>query len=184
MKYTIGPRSLRFVCPWLPKRRAVELAAALGDAFHRHHITTLARAAAAIAQMAHESDGFRTAVEYASGAEYEGRRDLGNVRPGDGKRFKGRGFIQITGRANYSAISHALKHDFVLHPGDLEHDSWAAMASASWWEAHGCNQLADRGDFIGLTRRINGGTNGLGSRRAYYRRARVVARFLTPRREK
>jgi putative chitinase len=181
MSYTIGPRSLRFVCPWLSKQRASELAPALGQAFYRHHITTPRRAAMAVAQMAHESAGFRTATEYASGAEYEGRRDLGNIHPGDGKRFKGRGFIQITGRTNYSAVSIALGHDFLIYPEKLAHDHWAAMASCWWWEAHGCNQLADRGDFTGLTRRINGGLNGLASRRAYYLRARAVGRFLTPR---
>jgi putative chitinase len=123
----------------------------------------------------------RTTTEYASGAAYEGRHDLGNVHPGDGVRFKGRGFIQITGRANYAALSHAFGHDFVARPTDLAKPRWAAMASCWWWKAHGCNELADSMDFVALTIRINGRTNGLADRQAIHARARAVAGQLVPR---
>jgi putative chitinase len=132
--------------------------------------------------MAHESDGFRTTTEYASGAAYEGRRDLGNTRKGDGRRFRGRGYIQITGRTNYTAVSRAFGHDFLKHPEDLATPRYAALASCWWWSRHGCNELADQGDFVALTRRINGGTNGLADRQQYHRRARPVAAFLVPKR--
>jgi hypothetical protein len=90
-------------------------------------------------------------------------------------RFKGRTYIQITGRTNYAAISHALGVDFLAHPAKLAEPAYAAKGAAWWWKTHGCNQIADTGDFTALTRRINGGTNGLASRQAYYRRARLVA---------
>jgi putative chitinase len=135
-----------------------------------------------VSQFAHETDGFRTTTEYASGAAYEGRRDLGNVRPGDGPRFRGHGMIMITGRANHAKASKALGHDFVAHPTHLAEPRWAALASCWWWQNHGCNRLADANDIEALTRRINGGVNGLAERRIYQARARQVADQLVPRR--
>lgn len=178
----VSSAALRHVCPWLTRRQAAQLGRALGPAFQQYEITTPERAAAAVAQMAHESAGFRTAAEYASGAAYEGRRDLGNTHPGDGKRYKGRGYIQITGRTNYTAISRALGHDFVRRPEHLARPRWAAQASCWWWHAHGCNTLADQHAFLLLTRRINGGYNGLADRQALHLRAQRVARDLVPRR--
>jgi predicted chitinase len=182
--YRLGWRSIRRVCPHLTTAQARTIADALGPAFRASGITTRRRAAMAVAQMAHESAGFRTTTEYASGAAYEGREDLGNIRPGDGRRFKGRGYIQITGRANYRAVSKALGHDFLARPADLAKPRWAAKASCWWWKNAGCNQIADRGDFVALTRRINGGVNGLADRRRYYRRARLVSPFLVPKRRR
>jgi putative chitinase len=182
--YRLGWRSIRFVCPHLTPSQARRIADALGPAFYEFQITNRRRAAAAVAQFAHESAGFRTTTEYASGAAYEWRADLGNTRPGDGKRFRGRGFIQITGRANYREVSRALRHDFIARPHDLALPKWAAKASCWWWRAHGCNQLADRRDFTALTRRINGGTNGLADRQRLHRRARIVSQFLVPRRRR
>ena len=175
-------RAIRQVCPSLTPRDARRIGRSLGPAFMRHGITSPPRAAAAVAQFAHESAGYRTTTEFASGAAYEGRRDLGNVHPGDGVRFKGRGYIQITGRANYTAVSKAFKHDFTARPTDLAEPRWAAMASAWWWTNHGCNEIADSGDFVALTRRINGGTTGLADRQALHARARAVAAQLVPRR--
>jgi predicted chitinase len=182
--YRLGWRSLKVVCPNLTTAQAKQLARDLGQAFYDFAATTRTRAAAAVAQLAHESAGFVYREEIASGAAYEGRRDLGNTHPGDGRRFKGRTYIQITGRSNYAAVSRALGHDFVAHPATLAEPAFAAKGAMWWWKTHGCNELADRGDFVALTRRINGGTNGLASRRAYYRRARLVSMFLTPKRRK
>jgi putative chitinase len=177
----VSPSALEHVCPWLTASQARRIGRALGPAFVRYDITTARRAAAAVAQFAHESAGFRTTTEYASGSAYEGRRDLGNTHPGDGTRFKGRGFIQITGRANYAAVSRAFGHDFLARPGDLAEPRWAARASCWWWHAHGCNQIADGGDFVAVTRRINGGTNGLHDRQVLHARASQVADRLVPR---
>lgn len=179
-KYSIGWRSIQKVAPHLSDAKAQEIADALAPAFAQFNITTPRRAAMAVAQFAHESAGFRTTTEYASGAAYEGRRDLGNTRRGDGVRFRGRGYIQITGRHNYTNVSKALGHSFVNSPGDLAQPKWAAKASCWWWNNAGCNGLADRNDFKALTRRINGGYNGLADRQIYYGRARQVAQYLVP----
>lgn len=153
-------------------------------AYALRRIDTPRRAAMFIAQIAHESGGFRFREEISSGAAYEGRRDLGNTQHGDGRRFKGRTYIQITGRNNYAAVSKGLGRNFVIRPHALGAPRYAALGAAWWWSTHGCNQLADSGDFLAVTRRINGGTNGLADRQKYYRRARSVARFLVPRRRK
>ena len=180
--YRLGWRSLRRVVPGLSVDKYKQLARDLGQAMHDYNINTRKRATMFIAQIAHESGGFRYREEIASGAAYEGRRDLGNTQPGDGRRFKGRSYIQITGRANYAAISRAWGINFLRDPQRLAEPKYAAKGAAWWWATHGCNQLADTGDFIAVTRRINGGTNGLADRQNYYKRARLVAPFLVPKR--
>ena len=111
---------------------------------------------------------------------YEGRRDLGNVEPGDGKRFLGRGLIQVTGRDNYKAATRALRAvesrapDFEQDPVALEQPPWAALSAAWFWHSRGLNALADRGDFLGITKKINGGTNGLDDRLALWAAAKKV----------
>lgn len=162
-----------------PQQRfgAAQLAAALTVACNEWEIDTPARVAAFLAQIAHESDGFRTAREYASGTAYEGRRDLGNTEPGDGPRFKGRGFIQITGRANYAEAGRELGLDLIGHPDLLEEIDNAASASAWWWWKRGLNALADADDeaaMTAITKRINGGLSGWDSRLKLWRRARNV----------
>lgn len=178
--WTIDPVALRHVCPNLEPDEARRIAEGLGEAFRRYEINTARRAAMAVAQWAHESDHFRTATEYASGDAYEGRMDLGNTQRGDGRRFKGRGRIQITGRANYEAIAVALDLDCVANPDILASPPNSELASGHWWHAHGCNELCDRDDFVALTKRINGGTRGLQDRRRLYALAQKVDGRLVP----
>jgi putative chitinase len=165
--------------------QARRIAPGLALAMKRYGITTPVRAAMFVAQCAHESDAFRTSTEYASGDAYEGRRDLGNIRRGDGRRFKGRGRIMITGRVNYTRVSAALGKNFVASPERLAATPWSELASAWWWSGHGLNALCDRhiGDdrVRACTRRINGGYNGLEQRRRYARRAMQVKHLLVPR---
>lgn len=120
-----------------------------------------------MAQLAHESGGFRYMEEIASGAAYEGRADLGNVMPGDGKRYKGRGPIQLTGRANYREYGHALGIDFESHPEIVALPSVGLMVACRYWTANKLNALADADDVEAITRRINGGLNGFAERKAY-----------------
>ncbi len=181
-RYRLGWRSLRRVVPGKTRAQYRALAVELGEAMERFNITTPRRAAMFIAQTAHESGGYKFREEIASGAAYEGRRDLGNTHRGDGVRFKGRTYIQITGRSNYAQISDALDKDFVRDPVSLAWPKYAALGAAWWWSRHGCNKLADSGDFVAVTRRINGGTNGLADRKAYYARAAKVAKYLVPKR--
>ena len=134
------------------------------------------RIAAFLAQVGHESGGFVWTREIwgptAAQKRYEGRSDLGNTKPGDGFLFRGRGLIQITGRDNYQRASAGLGVDVVADPHALEGRALAARSAAWWWKTHGCNQLADGGDFVALTRRINGGTNGLADRETRWERAK------------
>jgi len=178
--WTIDADALQHVCPNLSDEASRAIAGGLGEAFARFDITTPRRAAMAVAQWAHESDHFKTATEYASGDGYEGRADLGNTRPGDGRRFKGRGRIQITGRVNYERIAKALDIDCVSNPDLLAQPPYSELASGQWWHLHDCNRFCDHDDFVGLTERINGGRRGLSDRQQLYTRAKQVQERLVP----
>lgn len=134
-------------------------------------ITTKQRACCYVAQLAHESGNFYYMEEIASGSAYEGRTDLGNTQPGDGKRYKGRGPIQITGRYNYTQASKDLGIDLVNNPQLASKPEIGFKLSAWYWNKHNLNSYSDRYDFTGLTKAINGGTNGLADRRQYYEKA-------------
>ena len=129
------------------------------------------REAAFLAQIAHESGELRYVEELASGDAYEGRDDLGNLAPGDGVRYKGRGLIQLTGRHNYEACGEALELDLVACPELLEEPINACRSAAWYWHSRGLNDLADRHQFLRITKVINGGTNGWNDRLKYYQRA-------------
>ena len=103
---------------------------------------------------------------------YEGRRDLGNTHKGDGKRYKGRGLIQLTGRYNYGKASEALGHDFVANPEDAAIFPWAAESAGCTGRPHKLNRHADTDDVRAATKAINGGLNGLASRTVYLDRAK------------
>lgn len=153
----------------------------LEDACIRFGITTTLQKAHFLAQVAHESDGFATTVEYASGAAYEGRADLGNTEPGDGRFFKGRGLIQLTGRYNYTDYSRAMYGDdrAVRAPVMVAQLPDAALAAGWYWQSRGLNPLAADDDLERVTRRINGGLNGLDSRAGYLRLAKRLFSEMT-----
>ena len=119
-----------------------------------------------LAQLAHESGNFKYMEEIASGAAYEGRKDLGNTQAGDGKRFKGRGPIQLTGRANYRRYGQQLGIDFENNPAIVAIPSVGLLVACKFWSDNGLNELADKDDVVSITKRINGGTNGLADRKA------------------
>lgn len=159
----------------VPLARVDKFVAHLNAAFTHFGIDTPARVAAFLAQVAHESGGFRYVRELASGRAYEGRKDLGNIYTGDGVRFKGRGLIQITGRSNYAAIERDLQlPGLTQNPQWLENDKWAVWSAGWFWDKNGLNVLADDGLFKQITRKINGGYNGLDDRYKYYERAKRV----------
>lgn len=143
-----------------------------------YDITGPVRVAAFLAQVGHESGGFKYTREIwgptPAQQRYEGRADLGNTQPGDGSKYRGRGLIQITGRNNYAKASGALGIDLVSVPDQLELKPLAARSAAWWWSAHGCNELADYGDFERLTRRINGGLNGYADRVTRWGKAKAA----------
>ncbi|WP_375198952.1 glycoside hydrolase family 19 protein [Cupriavidus metallidurans] len=173
----ITSAQLRAIMP-LAGARADVFAPPLASAMLQFEINTPTRAAAFLAQVAHESAQLRLLREIwgptPAQRRYEGRTDLGNTEAGDGKRFMGRGLIQITGRKNYLLCGFALHLDLISMPGMLEQPD-AAAASAGWyWHAHSLNRYADAGDFVGLTRAINGGINGITERRAFWAKAKDV----------
>jgi putative chitinase len=152
--------------------------------YYKHLITEMAtrsintplRRAHFLAQLAHESGSFVYAEELASGEAYEGRvKDLGNTEKGDGKRFKGRGLIQLTGRKNYKAYGDDIGRDLTKDGAwvQVATDPVLAVGAAGWfWDTHKLNAHADADDVLKITRIINGGTNGLEDRIRYLGRAR------------
>lgn len=165
-------------------RTQIPIATAFGDilaeACAAYRIDTPLRLEHFIAQCAHESDGFRTTEEYASGRAYEGRKDLGNIKPGDGVRYKGRAVIQLTGRDNYRAFTKWMRKikpdcpDFEAQPELVAQFPWAGWAAVFFWSEKGLNSLADKDDLIAITERVNGGRNGLASRAKYLARAKTT----------
>ncbi|WP_338678903.1 glycoside hydrolase family 19 protein [Janthinobacterium sp. TB1-E2] len=158
----------------LARLRAAAFLAPLNAAMVEFGITTPARQASFLSQVGHESGQLRYVRELASGQAYEGRADLGNTQRGDGVRFRGRGLLQVTGRANYAACGKALGLDLLAQPELLEQTVNACRSAGWFWQTRGLNALADAGDQERVTRRINGGVNGLAERLALYREARKV----------
>lgn len=154
----------------------------LNAAMKRWQIDTPRRIAAFLAQIGHESNQLRNVREIwgptPAQVRYDVRTDLGNTpqADGDGKRYRGRGLIQITGRANYAAVSIALFGDdrLLQQPELLEQPEWAAESAGWFWSTNGLNRLADGGRFEAITRRINGGLNGQDDRLALWDRAKEV----------
>ncbi len=170
----ITQEQLSAIAPYSKRDRLEKLLPHLNNTMQRYAITTPLRKAHFIAQVGHESDGFNTNVEYASGAAYEGRRDLGNTQAGDGVRFKGRGLIQVTGRANYADCGRALGVDLISNPQRLGDYDLACLSAGWYWDTRKLNADADYDDILTITKVINGGTNGLADRQSYLARAKRV----------
>ncbi|MHC8288426.1 glycoside hydrolase family 19 protein [Pseudomonas sp. XS1P51] len=157
---------------------------ALNSAMAHHNINTPKRIAAFLAQVGHESGQLRYVRELGSD-QYLSKYDTGTLAArlgntpepdGDGQKYRGRGLIQITGRHNYRQCSLGLFGDERLLelPELLEQPQWAAESAAWFWAQNGLNELADRDQFNSITRRINGGLNGLQDRLQLWGRARAV----------
>ena len=154
----------------------------LDAAMTKFQITTLPRAAAFIAQLAHESGEFQFMQELWGPTSAQRRYEpestlahaLGNTQKGDGHRYKGRGPIQITGRGNYDKYGRIIGVDLAGQPELAALPDHGFDIAGVYWTRNGLNELADAGDFRRITQRINGGYNGLAEREAYYRRARLV----------
>jgi putative chitinase len=177
---------------------------AINDTAARFSIDTPIRQAMFLAQLAHESGELRHAVEnlsysavalrrvwpgrfsaadaeaYARKPEkiasraYADRMGNGDEASGDGWRYRGRGLIQITGRDNYRTCGEALDHDFIAAPDDMAKTPWSVLSAGWFWDSRRLNPIADRDDIEAVTRKINGGTNGLDDRKEFYERAKAV----------
>lgn len=157
---------------------------ALNAAMYGRRITTPKRIAAFLAQIGHESGELRYVRELGSD-QYLSKYDIGSLAArlgntpeldGDGQKYRGRGLIQMTGRRNYLVCSQALFGDerLMQQPELLELPQWAAESAAWFWQSNGLNELADKDQFNTITRRINGGLNGLENRLQLWRRAKAV----------
>lgn len=164
------PEQLQLAIPYCGAR-AHAFAGPLTTAMAEFDISTPQRKAAFLAQVAHESGSLRYTLEIASGDAYEGRADLGNLQPGDGRRYKGRGLLQVTGRANYRACGNALGLDLISSPQLLESPAGASRSAGWYWKARSLNAFADRDAFGSLTKAINGGYTHLDERCAAWRAA-------------
>jgi predicted chitinase len=182
---------LHAIMPNLSAARSAALFPFLSAALKEFAIDRPARTAAFVAQLAHESGQFRFMEElwgptpaqqrYEPPSELAAR--LGNTEPGDGLRFKGRGPIQITGRANYRQFGQLLGMDLLQDPPTAARPEVAFRVAALFWSKKGLNELADEANadaFREITRRINGGFNGLAERQRFYDVARTVLGVTGP----
>jgi len=147
------------------------------EAMQMGGITTCPRVAAFIAQIGHECGDLRWMIELADGSMYEGEADKGNIYPGDGKKYKGRGAIQITGRYNYGEITKYFNHDFINNPTDAALPQWGFKIAVWYWTTHNLNPIADENTqaaFDRVTVSINGGYNGKADRDAHYAMAKKI----------
>lgn len=172
--YPLNSKQLLAIMPRLPLRSADKYLPHIIQAMDEWLIDNTRRIAAFLAQLAHESCELRVWEEIATGRAYEGRLDLGNTIPGDGVRYKGRGPIQLTGRLNYRLAGQALQLDLEEHPERVLEPGVGFRVAGWYWYTHGLNRLADRGKFTSITRRINGGLNGMHSRLWYWGQAKQV----------
>src|SRR5262245_23239903 len=181
----VTAEQLQSIMPGLRPERNAELLPFLTAAMTEFAIEAPARAAAFLAQLAHESGQFRFMEEIWGPTDAQRRyepittlsRALGNTEAGDGKRFKGRGPIQLTGRANYQRFGDLLSVDLVADPPRAANPDVAFRIAGLFWSRKGLNELADLATtdaFTQITKRINGGTNGLADRQAFYAVARKV----------
>ena len=170
------------IMPMLPQAKLLLYLPPLNLAMQACEVNTMLRTAAFIAQLAHESGEFRWMEEIWGPTDAQRRYEppnalaakLGNTQAGDGKRFKGRGPIQITGRFNYAKYGGLLGIDLIADPPRAAAPEVAFATAGLFWKTNGLNELADAQQFITITRRINGGTNGLADRQQYYAKAQAV----------
>ena len=143
----------------------------MNSCLEKYEITTPERMRHFLSQTAHESGGGRYKKELASGEAYNGRDDLGNTSPGDGPKYKGAGYIQLTGKYNYSRLAEYLGDPRVMEGVEYVAENLPFTSAGYWWEDNRMNELIDSGaDVLAVTKRVNGGTNGLADREHYYQR--------------
>ena len=161
---------LRALGPKAPASTINALAQEAPDILRMNGIDTDLREAHFWAQAAHETGGFRWFTEIwgptPAQKRYERRKDLGNVQTGDGYRYRGRGIFQLTGRANYERYGELIGIDLLRNPDEASQPATALRIACEYWRDHDLNALADKDDLVGLTRKINGGTNGIQDRKA------------------
>ncbi|MBV9961530.1 MAG: glycoside hydrolase family 19 protein [Parafilimonas sp.] len=156
------------------------IADALNETFSKYEINTNLRMCHFLGQVLYESSAFRYSVEIWGNTEaqkrYDTRTDLGNTPEldGDGYKYRGRGWIQLTGKTNYRLASDEFHQDFVSNPDLLAKEPWDGLAAGWFWSKRKLNTFADADDIITITKRINGGFNGLNERKMWLTKAKGV----------
>jgi predicted chitinase len=179
---TLTESDLQQIMPTLPSAKLQLYLPFLNRIMEVYEIDTPLRASAFLAQIAHESAELKfmeeiwgpTAVQNRYEPPSDKATELGNTQPGDGRRYRGRGVIQLTGRANYQTFSDELGVDLVGNPDLVATPQFAFETAGLFWKLKGLNELADVQDFTAITRRINGGLNGLANRQKYYEIAKEL----------
>lgn len=141
----------------------------LNSCLEKFNINTPGRIRHFISQCSHESACGIYTRELANGSAYEGRKDLGNTQVGDGKKFKGAGYLQLTGRANYQALANYLNDQSIMQGVDYVATHYPWTSAGYWWYKNNMNSLCDKGVTCkDISYRVNGGYNGLSDRQNYY----------------
>jgi len=181
----VDAETMREVAPKFTGARAAsqakiiaEAGAVLAATLERYDVTSRLRIAHFLGQTCHESAGYRTTQEFASGKAYEGRKDLGNTQKGDGPRYKGRGLLQLTGRANYADYGKVLGVDLVNNPALAAQPALSLKIACEYWKRRNINADCDRDDVQAVTRKVNGGLNGLSDRIALTEKAKTAVARL------
>lgn len=178
----ITAADLKLLCPNGKGETLMLLAKAMPNVLPAYGITTGLRFCHFIAQAAHETMGFATLQEL-GGADYFNRnygpqtrvgKRLGNTQPGDGARYHGRGIFQLTGRTNYAAYGKRLGLDLIAKPDKAAEPETSLRIACEYWKTHNLNSNADLDDITEITRKINGGRNGLSERKAYLAKAKTL----------
>jgi len=178
--FVVTDDQLKAIMPHLPAEKRTEYLPHIVKAMADHAVNTAKRAAAYLAQIAHESAELKYMAEIWGPTDQQKKyephtelsKTLGNTETGDGFKYRGRGPIQITGRDNYKKYGDALGVDFIANPDLAEQAEHAFQVSCAFWKSHGLNELADAGDFKAITHKINGGLTGLADREKYFETAR------------
>lgn len=177
----VDAQTLREIAPVFSganAQRQNAIIVAVGEVLARtlqaYEIDNRLRIAHFLAQTCHESAGFRTTEEFASGHAYEGRADLGNTQPGDGVRYKGRGLLQLTGRANYRDLGRILSIKLEQHPELAAEPVLSLTIACEFWKKKNINAACDSDDVVAVTKLVNGGTIGLHERRILTSKAKTA----------
>lgn len=174
---SITKSQLSIIAPTIKEPNLTIYTDALNVTMKEYSIESPSQKCMFLAQVLHESGACRYVKELASGSAYEGRKDLGNTQVGDGIKFKGRGLIQVTGRANYTRLGEFLKLDLLSNPEILEKPELASKSAGWFWHSRKLNTTSSVNTveaFLAVTKKINGGTNGLEDRTLYWNRAKKV----------
>lgn len=186
----IGPKTYTALLNWTARRdlgeRGVLLGRGMASEFKKHGITTRLRLIHFIAQAAHETSGFRYLTELGSGKDlnkdgyddylqrYDFRKDLGNNAVGMGPKYRGRGIFQLTGLFNYTAFGLRIGIDLAKYPEKAAEPEISVTLACLYWADRKLNALADKDDVVGITKKINGGRNGLDDRINYVNRLKAL----------